>query len=324
MDKIIIVTGGAGFIGSCLVRMLNDRGIERIIVVDDIGCTDKWRNLINKTYLEYIHKDRFLEQLPTFAGKVSYILHMGACSDTTEKDFDYLYANNFEYTKALWHFCASEGIRFLYASSAATYGDGSHSFDDTSDIRDLRPLNGYGYSKLLFDLWAEKQEKTPAQHVGLKFFNVYGPNEYCKGNMASVVFHAFNKIKASGKMELFKSHRPDYLDGEQKRDFIYVKDICKVISFLMDHPEINGLYNLGTGKARTFSDLAGCTFEAMGIPHNIGFIDMPETLREKYQYFTEAGMDKLRKASYKEPFYTLEEGITDYVRSFLMKDFAVY
>ena len=202
----IIVTGGAGFIGSCIVRMLNDRGIDDIIIVDNISTTDKWKNLSNKRFTDYIHRDVFLERLPEYSGHVEYVIHMGARSATTERDFDFIYHNNFEYTKVLWNFCADENIGFIYASSAATYGDGKMGFDDTSDIELLRPLNGYGYSKQLFDLWARKQDKAPKQHVGFKFFNVYGPNEYYKGSMASVVFHSFNKIRETGKMDLFKSY----------------------------------------------------------------------------------------------------------------------
>lgn len=320
----IIVTGGAGFIGSCIVRTLNDAGYTDIIVVDNICSTEKWRNLVNKKYTEYISRNDFLARLPEFSGKVSHIFHMGACSATTERDFDFLYKNNFEYTKALWNFCADEGISFYYASSAATYGGGECGFDDQADIADLRPLNGYGYSKQLFDLWAEKQTNAPKQHCGFKFFNVYGPNEYFKGSMASVIFHSFNKITETGEMGLFKSYKEGYADGQQLRDFVYVKDLCKVMMFVMEHPEVNGLFNLGTGKARSFFDLCSNTFRAMGIPENIKFVEMPETLRPKYQYFTEAKMEKLRNAGYTEPFYTLEEGVFDYVKNYLAKDHEIY
>lgn len=313
----IIVTGGAGFIGSCIVRMLNDRGIEDIIVVDDIELTDKWKHLVNKKYTEYIHKDHFFEELPKLDG-ITHIIHMGACSSTTEKDFDYLYRNNYDYTRKLWRYCAEKQISFIYASSAATYGDGSEGFDDCTDIGRLIPLNGYGYSKHLFDLWARKQSICPKQHVGLKFFNVYGPNEDCKDDMASVIFKAFNQIRNTGTVKLFKSYKEGFEDGGQLRDFIYVKDICKVISYLMDHPSVNGLYNLGTGKARSFRDLAVATFKAMGIKENIEYIEMPEYLKGKYQYYTEAKMDKLKEAGYPEKLYSLEEGVTDYVQTFLM------
>lgn len=320
----IIVTGGAGFIGSCLVRTLNDAGYTDIIIVDNVCSTEKWRNMVNKTYTEYISRNEFLQRLPEFSGKVSHVIHMGACSATTERDFDFLYNNNFEYTKALWKFCTDEKISFIYASSAATYGDGTCGFDDQEDIHRLRPLNGYGYSKQLFDLWAEKQEQAPAQHCGFKFFNVYGPNEYFKGSMASVIFHSFNKITETGEMGLFKSYKEGYADGQQLRDFVYVKDLCKVIMYVIAHPQVSGLFNLGTGKARSFYDLCRNTFEAMGLEPNIKFVEMPESLRPKYQYFTEAKMDKLRQAGYTEPFYTLEEGVKDYVQNYLAKDYAIY
>jgi len=319
----IILTGGAGFIGSCLFRMLNDRGIEDIYVVDDIAISDNWKHLINKRYLEYIHKEDFLKRLPEFSGKISHVIHMGACSSTTERDFDYLYRNNVEYSKRLWEFCAQENISFIYASSAATYGDGSQGFSDCTDISELRPLNGYGYSKQLFDVWAEKQHVRPKQHVGLKFFNVYGPNEDCKGDMASVVFKAFHQIQAAGSVRLFRSHHSEYRDGGQLRDFIYVKDLCNVLSFLIDHPEINGLFNLGTGKARSFADLAKAAFDAMAIPVQIEYVEMPPELRKKYQYYTQADMRKLREAGYEQKFYSLEEGVRDYIQNYLQHE-AVY
>lgn len=321
---MIIVTGGAGFIGSCLVRELNNMGYTDIVIVDNIQQTEKWKNMRNKKYTEYISRNDFLGRLPEFAGKVSHVIHMGACSATTERDFDFLYKNNFEYTKILWNFCAENDCSFIYASSASTYGAGEFGFDDKMDIKQLQPLNGYGYSKQLFDLWAEKQNKAPKQHVGFKFFNVYGPNEYFKGSMASVIFHSFNKITETGEMGLFKSYKEGYEDGQQLRDFVYVKDLCKVVHFMIEHPGVNGLFNLGTGKARSFYDLASATFAAMGVEKNINFIEMPESLRAKYQYFTEAKMDKLREAGYKEDFYSLEEGAKDYVQNYLAKDYAIY
>lgn len=314
----IVVTGGAGFIGSCIVGMLNSYGKEDIYIVDNINTTEKWKHIANKKYIAYIRKDEFLDVLPTLSGQVSHIIHMGACSSTTEKDFDYLYKNNFEYTKRLWEFCTEENISFIYASSAATYGDGEDGFDDTLPIDRLRPLNGYGYSKQLFDLWVEKQTDAPKQHVGFKFFNVYGPNEDCKGDMASVIFKAFGQINETSTVKLFTSHKEGYGDGGQLRDFIYVKDICKVIRFMMEHENISGLFNLGTGKARSFADLAGATFAAMGKPENIEYIPMPMQLREKYQYFTQATMDKLRSIGYTDDFYSLEDGARDYVQNYLI------
>lgn len=320
----IIVTGGAGFIGSCIVRTLNDMGITDITIVDNIRSTDKWMNMRNKQYTEYINRDEFLDKLQEYAGKVTHIIHMGACSATTEKDFDFLYKNNFEFTKALWKFCADQQISFIYASSAATYGDGEEGFDDKTDIKRLRPLNGYGYSKQLFDLWVEKQEVTPKQYVGFKFFNVYGPNEYFKGSMASVIFHSFNKITETGEMGLFKSYKEEYEDGGQLRDFVYVKDICKVIKYMIENENVNGLFNLGTGQARSFYDLAVATFNAMGVEPNIKFIDMPETLRPKYQYYTQANMEKLRSVGYTDAFYSLEDGAKDYVQNYLMRNREIY
>ena len=320
----VIVTGGAGFIGSCVVRTLNDSGIEDITIVDNIQQTDKWMNMRNKRYVRYIQRDEFLPKLPEFVGSTSHIIHLGACSATTERDFDFLYKNNYEYTRALWEFSSDNGISFIYASSAATYGDGSKGFDDDKDINALLPLNGYGYSKQLFDVWAEKQVRCPKQHVGFKFFNVYGPNEYFKGSMASVIFHSFNQITERGMVGLFKSYKEGYSDGGQLRDFIYVKDICKAIMFMIDNPNISGLFNLGTGRARSFYDLALATFDAMGIEPNIEFVDMPDSIRDKYQYYTQANMKKLREVGYVEDFYSLELGVKDYVQNYLMKGKEIY
>ena len=325
---MIIVTGGAGFIGSCIVRTLNDMGIEDIVIVDHICESDKWMNMRNKKYDEYINRDDFLGRLSEFTGKVTHIIHMGACSVTTERNFDFLYKNNFEYTKTLWKFCADNQISFIYASSAATYGDGSNGFDDQDDIKRLRPLNGYGYSKQLFDLWVEKEiqsrHKLPKQHVGFKFFNVYGPNEYFKGNMASVIFHTYNDVIRTGKKGLFRSYKDEYEDGGQLRDFVYVKDICKVIYYMIQNSQINGLFNLGTGQARSFYDLAVATFAAMGKEPNIEFIEMPENIRKKYQYYTQANMEKLRNVGYTESFYSLEDGTKEYVTDYLCKDFRIW
>ncbi len=320
----IIVTGAAGFIGSCIVRMLNDLGYRDIILVDHISKSEKWKNIRNKTFQEYYHKEEFLKVLPKYSGKVSHIIHMGACSSTTEKDFDYLYQNNFDYTRALWQFSVENHCNFIYASSAATYGMGEMGFDDKKDIKCLSPLNGYGYSKQLFDLWAEKQTEKPKQYVGFKFFNVYGPNEYFKGTMASVVMHAFRQIKEHGYIELFRSYNEKYADGEQLRDFVYVKDICKVIRFVMENSNVSGLFNLGTGKAESFRRLGECTFQALGLEPDIRYIEMPEVLREKYQYYTQADMEKLRNAGYNEEFYSLEEGIFDYVQQYLDRRYQIY
>lgn len=319
----IIVTGGAGFIGSCIVKTLNDMGIDDIVIVDHICETDKWLNIRNKRYREYINRDDFLERLPRYAGKVSHVIHMGACSSTTERNFDFLYKNNFEYTKTLWKFCAENDICFLYASSAATYGDGSKGFDDQDDIGGLLPLNPYGYSKQLFDLWAGKETVTPKQHVGFKFFNVYGPNEYWKGSMASMVYHSFRQISGGG-VKLFKSYRDDYQDGGQLRDFVYVKDVCKAIQYVLENPYINGLYNVGTGNARSFYDLALAVFKAVGVEPQVQWIDMPNQLQETYQYYTKAEMKKFRETGFKETFYSLEDGIKDYVQNYLVRGFEIY
>ena len=321
---MIIVTGGAGFIGSCVVRSLNEAGRSDIVIVDNISETDKWMNMRNKKYIKYVHKSRFLEELPTYEN-VEAIVHMGAQSSTTERDFDYLWENNFEYTKALWNYCAEKHISFIYASSAATYGDGSLGFNDRMDIDKLLPLNGYGYSKQLFDMWVKHQAKSfPAQYCGLKFFNVYGPNEYFKGSMASMVFHGFNQIKETGKVKLFKSCNPNYADGGQLRDFVYVKDICKVIMWLLVNKHVSGLFNVGTGRAQSFAELAEATFHALDLEPNIEYIDMPEKLRGKYQYYTKAEMSKLYDAGYPYEFMDVETGVRDYVQEHLAKNYLTY
>ena len=325
MKRKYILTGGAGFIGSCILRILNDCGISDVTVVDHIAGTQKWRNISNKQYSEYIHKDKFLERIKSGEFKnVDAVIHMGACSSTTEMDFDYLWMNNTEYSKRLWEFCADNDIPFIYASSAATYGDGKEGFDDQKDISRLRPLNGYGYSKQVFDLWTLRQEKKPPQVVGLKFFNVYGPNEYCKGSMASMVYHGYRQMKENGKIRLFKSEDYHYVDGCQERDFVYVKDVCKVIRFFLEHPECSGIYNVGTGRAQTFAELASAVFYALGKEPFIEYIDMPEELKEKYQYHTQAEITKLRNVGYTEPFMDVKEGVKDYVLEHLKKGFAIY
>ena len=321
---MIIVTGGAGFIGSCIVRTLNKVGRNDIIIVDNIAKTDKWLNIRNKKFIKYVNKRDFLEELDEYEN-VEAIIHMGACSSTTEKNFDYLWDNNFEYTKKLWNYCSEKKISFIYASSAATYGDGSNGFDDKVDIDCLRPLNGYGYSKQLFDLWVKNQaDKSPKQHVGLKFFNVYGPNEYYKGAMASMVFHGYKQIKIDGEIRLFKSCNENYKDGEQLRDFVYVKDICSVILWLLNNPDVNGVFNVGTGRAQSFRELAEATFEALGLKPNIRFVDMPEHLVDKYQYFTKAEMKSLSEVGYDAHFDDLSEGVSDYVKNYLERSFENY
>lgn len=321
---MIVVTGGAGFIGSCVIRSLNDVGIEDIIIVDNIASTDKWMNMRNKKYIKYVNKSKFLEELSTYEN-IDVIIHMGAQSSTTEKDFDYLWNNNFEYTKSLWNYCAEKHIQFIYASSAATYGDGKQGFNDRLNIDELLPLNGYGYSKQLFDLWVRHQAQVfPKQYVGLKFFNVYGPNEYFKGSMASMIFHGYKQIQENGKIRLFRSCNSKYEDGCQLRDFIYVKDICSVILWLIKNPQVNGLYNVGTGRAQSFKELAEATFHALGLEPNIEYIEMPEHLKKRYQYYTKAEISSLRDAGYGEIFMDIKTGARDYVLNHLNKDFKIF
>ncbi len=314
-----LVTGGAGFIGSNVVAELNSRGTDDIYVADNISSTPKWKNLSDKKYRDYIHKTELFDRLDSIR-EIEAVIHMGACSSTTETNFDYLWANNVEYTKKLWNYCSEREIPFIYASSAATYGDGSRGFDDEADIDELRPLNGYGYSKQVFDQWVKRQrEGLPPQYVGLKFFNVYGPGEYYKGSMASMAFHGFNQIKESGEIRLFKSENPDYPDGGQKRDFVYVKDVCKVIWWFLKNKDVSGLFNVGTGKADSFENLASAVFMAQGIEPNIRYIDMPETLKDKYQYYTQATMIKLRNAGCNVEFRDVWQGVDDYVNRYLAK-----
>lgn len=321
----IVVTGGAGFIGSCIVRQLNDMGMDDIIVVDHIASTEKWKNLCNKTYREYVHKDIFTEKLKDKKYEnITAIIHMGACSSTTELNFDYLWQNNVEYSKMLWKYGVEHQIPFLYASSAATYGDGDQGFNDEVDIKHLRPMNGYGYSKQVFDLWVREQINTPSHYAGFKFFNVYGPNEYCKGSMASMIYHGYKQIRERGTIRLFKSCNPEYEDGGQLRDFVYVKDICQAVIYFLDHCKQNGIYNLGTGRAQSFRELAEATFHALGLEPQIEYIDMPENLKEKYQYYTKAEMEKLWNTGYKGEFRNLEQGAKDYVQNHLDRNFEIY
>lgn len=317
---MIVVTGGAGFIGSAIVWRLNTLNREDIVVVDALGTDEKWKNLVGLSFLDFIHKDDFANYLDSSKMKIEAVIHMGANSSTTEKDADSLLRNNFEYTKKLAEYCLKNNVRFIYASSGATYGDGSLGFDDDeSGLSKLRPLNMYGYSKSMFDLWALSRG-VMNKIVGLKYFNVYGPNEYHKGNMRSVVNKAFEQVAQTGKVKLFKSANPKYKDGEQMRDFIYIKDAVEMTLFFLDNKNKNGIYNVGTGKARTWNDLVSALFKAIDKPLNIEYIELPSHLLDKYQYFTEAKVDKLVKAGYSKPFFSLEEGITDYVKKYLLKN----
>jgi ADP-L-glycero-D-manno-heptose 6-epimerase len=327
---MIIVTGSAGFIGSCLVSKLNNKGIKDIVLVDDFSNEIKNRNIRNKTYLEKIDRKVFFEWLKKNHSSVEFIFHIGARTDTTEFNRTIFDELNLNYSKMMWNACSEYMIPLIYASSAATYGDGKQGYDDNPDLIPLlEPLNPYGVSKNEFDKWILKQERHPPFWFGLKFFNVFGPNEYHKGRMASVVFHAFNQVEkrtsgqADGAVRLFRSHNPAYQDGGQLRDFIYVKDIVDVLFFLMNHPSDSGIYNLGTGKARTFLDLADAVFSALNLPSSIEFIDTPVDIRDKYQYFTEAKMDKLRSIRYSKPFYTLEAAVEEYIQGYL-KDNAFF
>ena len=318
---MIIVTGAAGFIGSCLVSRLNKAGYDNIVVVDDFSKTEKANNLEGKTMAAKIGRNDFIQWLQDFGAEVEMIFHIGARTDTTEFDkaiFDEL---NVDYSKAVWNACVQFNIPLVYASSAATYGLGEHGYsDDTALIPSLKPLNPYGDSKNDFDKWVLTQTKQPPFWAGLKFFNVYGPNEYHKGRMASVIFHAFRQINEVGGMKLFRSHNPAYTDGGQLRDFIYVKDVVEVCLFLLEKKPNSGIYNLGSGKARTFLDLAKNTFKNMEKAENITFIDTPIDIRDKYQYFTEADMSKMLAAGYTGGFHTLEEGVRDYVQNFLISE----
>ena len=320
---MIAVTGAAGFIGSCMVRRLNDAGYHDILIVDDFSHPEKQRNLEGKKTWGEVHRQNFVRWLERNHADVEAVLHIGARTDTTEMNTAIFDDLNVEYSKALWVLCSGFDIPFFYASSAATYGLGESGYtDDHALIPSLKPLNPYGQSKQDFDLWVlEKtgsENSAPPAWAGFKFFNVYGPNEYHKGRMASVIFHTARQIKATGGMKLFRSHRPDFKDGEQSRDFIYVKDVVDVLLFFLEKRPSNAIYNLGTGKARTFLDLAESTFRALDLEPNISFIDTPADIRDTYQYFTEADMGKMRDlAGYHEPFYGLEAGIEDYVQRYL-------
>lgn len=317
---MIVLTGSAGFIASAMLQRLNDEGIHEVVIVDDFSKFTKEPNFINKQFAEKLHRDDFFAWWDQQPEKVDLVIHLGARTDTTEFDENIFNILNLEYSKQIWERCAQQHIPLIYASSAATYGGGEYGYDDNHEIVEkLQPLNAYGRSKNDFDKWVLKQEIQPPFWAGLKFFNVYGPNEYHKGRMASVIFHAFHQIKETGKVRLFRSHRPDFKDGEQLRDFVYVKDLTEVILFLMREKPASGLYNLGTGKARTFIDLAKATFAALDKEAVIEFVDTPEDIRDKYQYFTQANMEKLRNAGYKKAFTSLEDGVDDYVRNYLAK-----
>ncbi|MEI6820326.1 MAG: ADP-glyceromanno-heptose 6-epimerase [Bacteroidota bacterium] len=317
---MIIVTGAAGFIGSCMISKLNKEGFNDIVISDDFSDENKNKNLINKKYKEKVDRKELFQWLEKNNNDVDFIIHIGARTDTTEFNVTIFDELNLNYTKQLWKDCVAYNIPLIYASSAATYGMGEFGYvDDHAIVDKLKPLNPYGESKNNFDKWALQQAEKPLFWAGLKFFNVYGPNEYHKARMASVIFHTHRQVNEKGSVKLFRSHRPDFEDGKQLRDFVYVKDLVEVIMYLMNTRPESGLYNLGTGKARSFVDLATSTFNAMDKPVNIEFIDTPLDIRDKYQYFTEANMHKLINSGYTKPFHTLEEGINDYVKNYLSK-----
>ncbi|BFG69178.1 ADP-glyceromanno-heptose 6-epimerase [Sediminibacterium sp. KACHI17] len=323
----IIVTGAAGFIGSRMVKHLNELGYRDLILVDDFGIEAKRKNWEQSAYAHIVERYNLIDWLQLHEPKIECMIHLGARTDTTEFDYTIHETLNVEYSKAVWRYCTLHQVPLIYASSAATYGDGAFGYDDDHQVvSKLQPLNPYGISKNEFDKWALAQNECPPFWAGLKFFNVYGPDEYHKGRMASVIWHSFNQIRKNGVVNLFKSHRPDFKDGEQLRDFIYVKDVVKVVAWMREtmvqgrwSADKNGLYNLGTGKARSFTDLVKATFAGLDQEPSIHFIDMPEDIRDKYQYFTEANMQKLRKAGYTDDFYSLEQGVDDYVRNYLRK-----
>ncbi len=325
MDKnsVIILTGAYGFIGSCMVGLLNQHGFEHLILVDEFDDEEKELNLHEKKYLVRVERENLFEWLKIEQPPVKFVFHLGARTDTTEFDYSIHQQLNVEYSQKIWEYCTANKIPLVYASSAATYGDGALGYSDEDDrlSYQLQPLNPYGVSKNEFDKWALEQQTQPHFWAGLKFFNVYGPNEYHKARMASVIFHSFNQIKEKGKVKLFRSHKEGFKDGEQLRDFIYVKDVVSVCYWLMQNltglQDLSGLYNLGTGSARSFNDLVKASFAGLDMEANIEYIDMPEDIRDKYQYFTEATMEKLKRAGYTGSFYSLEEGVNDYVRNYL-------
>lgn len=316
---MIILTGAAGFIGSCMLAKLNQEGYKDIVLVDDFSNQVKFPNYKDKSYSQVVPRTELFKWLSLQSIPIQVVIHLGARTDTTEKNKTIFDELNLNYSKRLWEYCTEQQIPFVYASSAATYGDGSLGFDDDeSRINTLQPLNPYGQSKHDFDCWALSQERKPYFWAGLKFFNVYGPNEYHKGRMASVIFHAFKQIQEAGYLKLFRSHRPEYADGAQLRDFIYVKDVTDVILFLINTRYQSGIYNLGAGQAQTFLALGEATFAALGLKTNIRFIDIPLDIRDSYQYFTQANMHRLRSIGYHKPFTTLEAGVQDYVQQYLL------
>ncbi|MBR2647320.1 MAG: ADP-glyceromanno-heptose 6-epimerase [Sediminibacterium sp.] len=331
-EQQIIVTGAAGFIGSCMVQLLNEHGFENIIIVDDFGVEEKRVNWESKKFTAAVERQSLIEWLDEKKLVISAMIHLGARTDTTEFDYAVHDELNVQYSQDLWNYCTIHEIPFIYASSAATYGDGSKGYDDNHEvIFELEPLNAYGISKNEFDKWAVAQVNHPPLWTGLKFFNVYGPNEYHKGRMASVIWHSFNQINTTGVVKLFRSHKDGFKDGEQLRDFVYVKDLIQIIAWMLDemlknnwNENQNGLYNIGTGKARSFIDLVKASFAGLDKQANIEFIDMPLDIRDKYQYFTEAKMQKLRNAGYTKPFYSLEDGVEDYVRNYLAQHKKIY
>jgi ADP-L-glycero-D-manno-heptose 6-epimerase len=327
-DSVIIVTGAAGFIGSCMVGYLNQCGFNNLILVDDFDSSDKTLNWQNKRYLKLVERKKLFHWLDANRIDLKIFIHLGARTDTTE--FDYLIHRelNLEYSKSAWLYCAQKGIPLIYASSAATYGSGEQGYDDNHDkICSLEPLNPYAISKNEFDKWALVQPIKPPCWIGLKFFNVYGPNEYHKEKMASVIWHSFNQIQETGEVNLFKSYRPDFEDGQQLRDFVYVKDLLSVMYWIIESIisskwglNKNGLYNVGTGQARSFFDLVNVVFKSLNEKPKVNFIDMPEHIRDRYQYYTSANINKLRNAGYINPFFSIEEGIDDYVKNYLLKN----
>jgi len=328
-NSVILVTGAAGFIGSCMVGYLNRKGYHNIIIVDEFDDENKKYNYEDKKIIAKVDRNELFEWLSNHSMQIDFVFHLGARTDTTEFDYSILEKLNVDYSKKIWNYCVEKKIPLVYASSAATYGDGELGYKDDHELPyKLNPLNPYAKSKNEFDKWVIERSResgvgnpksTPPFWAGLKFFNVYGPNEYHKNRMASVIFHSFNQIKSTGKVKLFKSHKPEYKDGEQLRDFVYVKDVVDICYWLMNEKPASGLYNLGTGKARTFKDLVTAIFKSLGKEPVIEFIDTPLDIRDKYQYFTEADMTKLSNAGYKEDFYSLEEGVETYVKNFLIE-----